>query len=210
MTVCARVAAFDHLAVAARSLEEGVQWLQARLGVTLSPGGAHPLMGTHNRLLSLGPNEYLELITIDPDAPAPEGPRWFGLDDFDGPPRLAGWVMRQYPLVAPEGTRIQAARRGDLTWRITVPVSGQMPQGGVHPMHIDWGDGAHPSDTLPDHGLRLNCLSLPQIVMPMVMPGGLPLPPVTDDAVPFDDARIIRAPGPFTARILTSTGEVTV
>ena len=153
--------ALDHVAIACRDLEASAAWLSARLGVTLEPGGKHPQMGTHNRLLSLGPGEYLELIAIDAAAPAPDRPRWFGLDGFDGPPCLAGWVMRQTPLVAPEGTTITEASRGDLRWRITVPDNGQMPDSGAVPMRIDWGDGPHPSDSLQDKGVRLSRLSLP-------------------------------------------------
>ena len=41
----------DHLAITAPTLEIGVRWVEERLGVRLSPGGAHPMMGTHNRLL---------------------------------------------------------------------------------------------------------------------------------------------------------------
>jgi hypothetical protein len=61
---------FDHLAIGAETLDEGVEAVEAALGVPLAPGGGHPAMGTHNRLLSLGPGEYLEVIAIDPDAPA--------------------------------------------------------------------------------------------------------------------------------------------
>jgi hypothetical protein len=43
----------DHLVIAAATLEEGVAWCEATLGVTPGPGGKHPLMGTHNRLLSI-------------------------------------------------------------------------------------------------------------------------------------------------------------
>ena len=44
----------DHLVVAARTLEEGAAWVEAALGVKTLPGGKHPLMGTHNRVLSIG------------------------------------------------------------------------------------------------------------------------------------------------------------
>lgn len=165
-----RVPGFDHVAIAARSLDEGAAWLAERLGVAPEPGGKHPMMGTHNLLLSLGPDEYLELIAVDPDAPVPDRPRWFGLDGFDGPPRLAGWVMRQSPLVAPPGTAISTASRGDLRWRITIPDNGRMPQDGAEPMRIDWGGGAHPADRLPDRGLRLSHLTLPLDRMPLADP----------------------------------------
>ena len=179
--------AFDHVAIATRDLDEGAEWLRARLGVAPEPGGKHPQMGTQNRLLSLGPGEYLELIAIDPAAPAPDRPRWFGLDGFDGPPRVAGWVIRQSPLTAPRGTTILAASRGRLRWRITVPDGGQMPHDGAAPMRIDWGGGPHPSDTLPDHGIRLARLSLPI-------------------DLPVADPRLSR--GPFSLRLATPQGEV--
>lgn len=182
------VRALDHIAIAARTLDEGAAWLRDRLGVDLQPGGKHPLLGTHNRLLSLGPGEYLELIAIDPDAPTPDRPRWFGLDGFDGPPRLAGWVIREDPLTAPAGTTITEASRGDLRWRITLPDAGQMSQDGAQPMRIDWGDGPHPSDRLPDAGLRLVVMTLPLTQMPI------------------DDPRLSQ--GPFGLRINTPKAEV--
>jgi hypothetical protein len=37
-------------------------------------------MGTHNRLLKLGAGRFLEVIAIDPEAPAPGRRRWFDLD----------------------------------------------------------------------------------------------------------------------------------
>ena len=57
--------AFDHIAVSARTLQEGVDWVEQALGVTMAGGGQHPLMATHNRLLGLG-DLYLEVIAIDP------------------------------------------------------------------------------------------------------------------------------------------------
>src|SRR6478735_419898 len=65
----------DHLVVAARTLDQGVQWCEATLGVTPGAGGEHPLMGTHNRLLRIAtvqyPRAYLEIIAIDPAAQTP-------------------------------------------------------------------------------------------------------------------------------------------
>ena len=56
----------------AASLAEGVAWCEATLGVTPGPGGEHPLMGTHNRLLRIAtadfPHAYLEIIAINPVA----------------------------------------------------------------------------------------------------------------------------------------------
>ncbi|MBC7940386.1 MAG: VOC family protein, partial [Chitinophagaceae bacterium] len=90
----------DHLVVAATSLDQGVAWCEATLGVTPGPGGKHALMGTHNRLLKIStetfPNCFLEIIAIDPDAPPPGRARWFGLDglDLSSGPRLVTFVAR--------------------------------------------------------------------------------------------------------------------
>ena len=63
-------AQLDHLVIAAASLAEGVAWCEATLGLTPGPGGSHPLMGTHNRLLNIAsaafPQAYLEIIAIEP------------------------------------------------------------------------------------------------------------------------------------------------
>src|SRR3954451_12396464 len=80
-------AEIDHLVIAAASLAEGVAWCEATLGVTPAAGGAHPLMGTHNRLLNIAsdafPRAYAEIIAIEPGkAPSrPKTRRWFDLDD---------------------------------------------------------------------------------------------------------------------------------
>ena len=59
--------------VAGETLAEAAAHVEKALGVALSPGGVHVEMGTHNRLLSLGPGLYLEAIAVNPDARAPEG-----------------------------------------------------------------------------------------------------------------------------------------
>ncbi|MFC4637345.1 VOC family protein [Deinococcus hohokamensis] len=156
-------AQLDHLVVAARTLEEGRAWLEGRLGVTLSPGGEHELFGTHNALLSLGPDAYLEVIAVNPSAPAPRRPRWFALDDpamqarLAAGPALIHWVARVPAL--PEGPGVLALARGALRWTLTVPAGGQLPQGGVQPSLIAWQTPAPPS-LLPDLGVRLAGLHL--------------------------------------------------
>jgi len=91
--------ALDHLAVTAPTLEEGGEHVRACLGIEVPPGGEHAQMGTHNRLMRLGEDEFLEIIAVDP--PAPGRPRWFGLDRYRfEPPRLRTWVARTPDLEA--------------------------------------------------------------------------------------------------------------
>lgn len=158
--------ALDHIAVAARSLEEGVTYVEAVLGVELSPGGKHEAMGTHNRLLSLGPHCYLEVIAVDPAAQRPQHRRWFNLDAYAGAPRMTNWVCATDDLdaaidAAPPGTgRPMSMRRGDMSWRMGVPEFGRLPFDDAMPALIEWGDGQHPNRRLPDHGLVLTRLDV--------------------------------------------------
>lgn len=154
----------DHLVLAARDLDAGAAWLEHHLGVVLAAGGKHERMGTHNRLLSLGERFYLELIAIDPQAPSPGRPRWFGLDSLALPadrPRLIHWVARSEDI--PRDTdassetlgEILAMQRGDYRWRISVPSDGHLPGDGLVPTLIQWDVPFHPADRLPDAGCRL-------------------------------------------------------
>lgn len=155
----------DHLAVAAATLAEGVAAVEAALGVRLGPGGVHPAMGTHNRLLGLGAC-YLEVIAIDPAAAAPGRPRWFDLDHFAGPPRLSNWICRTDDLeaalaAAPAGLGVpEGLARGAFRWRFAVPASGRLPFDDTYPALIEWQGAAHPALLLPDAGCRLQRLQI--------------------------------------------------
>lgn len=159
--------AVDHLVVAAVDLDAGAAWLERHLGVPLAPGGRHAVMGTHNRLLKLGAQLYLELIAIDPAAPPPGRPRWFALDApamrnrIAERPRLIHWVARCGDIAAaanacpePPGDILDLAR-GDFRWRITVPADGRLPGDGLLPSLIEWTSPAHPADRLPEQGCAL-------------------------------------------------------
>ena len=150
----------DHLALSAITLGEGVAHAEAALGVALAPGGQHPHMATHNRLLGLG-DIYLEVIAADPSTPAPAWPRWFDLDRFSGPPRLTSWIAACDDLEAelalgPDGLGLPVAlSRGDLRWKMAVPPDGRLPFDDAFPALIQWQGAVHPVQRLPDTGVRL-------------------------------------------------------
>lgn len=153
----------DHIVITAPSLEAGIQYVRQVLDVSLEAGGRHSRMGTHNALLRLGKEQYLEVIAIDPNAPAPPRPRWFELDQREASmaPRLVGWVARIGDIqnastaVSHAFGIIETMSRGDLGWRITIPEDGGLPFEGVAPMLIQWTEGPHPVDRLQDHGCSL-------------------------------------------------------
>lgn len=147
----------DHIAVTAPSLAVGVEYISQTLGVTPQVGGEHPRMGTHNYLLKIGEKLYLEVISVNPDAPSPDRPRWFQLDelDVDHAPGLATWIARTNDIQAAASAspvflgNIEPMSRGDVNWHITIPEDGSLPLDGVAPTLIQWQD-IHPANTLQD------------------------------------------------------------
>lgn len=164
--------ALDHLVVAARTLEEGARWLEARTGLPTHAGGRHALMGTHNRLMALGEGAYLEVIAIDPAAPAPARPRWFALDSpamrrrLDAGPALVHWVARTDDIDAARAAapalvgEVLALSRGDYRWRIGVAPDGALPAQGAFPTLIQWEGDRHPAASLPGPACRLDRLTI--------------------------------------------------
>jgi len=158
----------DHIAVTAPDLATGAAWVRDALGAELQPGGAHPLMSTHNCLLRLGATIFLEVIAIDPAAPPPGRARWFELDELppDAAPRLAAWVARTGDLRAttaassePLGEPVALAR-GDLRWSMAVPHGGRLTLGGAAPLLIEWRVGGEVASQLDDAGYALRRLEL--------------------------------------------------
>lgn len=151
----------DHLVIAATSLEEGSAFVREQLGLELQNGGQHERMGTHNKLLRLNAGTYLEVIAVDPVAVKPNVPRWFGLDSFDGPPRLLHWVVRLTDgdleqVRLPEHGPVHPMARGAFSWRITIPSDGSLPGDGLIPTLIAWDTGSsHPSAVLEPSGCSL-------------------------------------------------------
>lgn len=148
----------DHLVIAAPTLELGAAWLTEITGVKPQMGGKHALMGTHNLLAKLGSDTYLEIISLDPQAPAPTRARWFELDKLVVAPRLIHWVMSCPNLdvvqpLEPLGT-ITNLSRGVYLWRITIPEDGHLPGDGLIPTLIEW-QTPNPSAQLEECGLSL-------------------------------------------------------
>lgn len=172
----------DHIVIAAATLEQGVAWCEATLGLVPGPGGQHVLMSTHNRLLKIEsdafPGAYLEIIAIDPVAPPPGRARWFGLDDPALQARIAQQPQLVHAVARTENLDMQrwglvnagqqpglpvAARRqtpnGLLSWYILVREDGALSCGGALPTLIQW-QGVHPADRMAPSPVSLKRLVL--------------------------------------------------
>jgi hypothetical protein len=187
--------ALDHLVLAARTLDEGVDWCETTLGLRPEAGGQHLFMGTHNRVFGIAsntfPRSYFEIISIDPSLPRPKRARWFGLDDpalhralADGP-RLVAWVARCAAIAATHASMLtagidcggvepaeRATPRGLLRWKISLRADGRRLLGGAAPALIEWDD-VHPTDSMPVSGIELRTMRLggwPEALTPLLPP----------------------------------------
>jgi hypothetical protein len=106
----------DHLVVFAASLDEGVAWCEATLGITPGPGGQHALMGTHNRLFKIAtpehPQAYFEIIAIYFIAANAHGTPASGLKDQKLPQNWPFWSRKRWFDMDQPALREQVAKNG--------------------------------------------------------------------------------------------------
>ena len=172
-------AAIDHLVYGVPELAPAVERLQALLGVAPAAGGRHEGRGTHNALLALGGDRYLEVIAPDPEQPEPPAPRPFGLNHLTAPrlitfavhaaagteppeqpgaaaARLERWRRRAGARGYDPGPVVAGGRRRPdgslLSWHLCQ--HPELPFGGVAPFLIDWGTEPSPAAAAPA-GCRL-------------------------------------------------------
>jgi len=183
----------DHLVVMASTLEAGVAWCEATLGITPAAGGEHEKYGTHNRLFKIAspkhPLAYFEIIAINPDAAAAKRSnvaRWFDMDDkalqtaVAQEPRLITFVAStddfkaaRHALRTQEierGQIVHASRKsnkGTLNWQITVREDGERLFNGCLPTLIQWGkpEAAEPLRLHPRNSLPRSGVTLQSIAI---------------------------------------------
>ena len=162
----------DHIVIGAANLISGTNILETKLSPKFSPGGEHKIMGTHNKLLKLQSNIYLEVISNNPNVNKPSRQRWFSLDEaktkekIKSSPRALCWVLEVDNIEETvkkcgynPGEILQLSRDA-LTWKVTVPSNGKLVENGVLPALIEWPNGHHPSKKLTNSQVTINKLTL--------------------------------------------------
>jgi len=149
----------DHLVYGVPDLEQGIDDLEKLLGVRAVFGGQHKGIGTHNALIALSKDSYLEIIAPDPLQQPFGKSMWFGVHNLKQP-RLLTYAMKSNNITEelkqarqlgfqlgdvqkgsrdkPDGTR--------LSWQLTNP--SELVEGGVVPFLIDWGESIHPAESI--------------------------------------------------------------
>jgi hypothetical protein len=150
------MAKLDHIMFATTNLDHGIAEIEALTGVTAAIGGAHPGMGTRNALLSLGEDQYLEIIVPDPEQEH-EG-NLAGQLITHGRSGIRGWAvatndilktkeicrargLEPQPIVDMNRTTPDGIR---LDWQVCL-----LNHGRELPFFIDWKDSLHPAQTTP-------------------------------------------------------------
>jgi hypothetical protein len=223
----------DHLVVMAASLDQGVQWCEATLGISPGPGGEHEKYGTHNRLFKIAspqfPLAYFEIIAINPEAVIPKRaqvPRWFDMDDaavqkaVAQGPRLIHFVSSTEDVKAARhllrtqgierGQVVHASRKsskGTLNWQITVREDGERLFNGCLPTLIQWGkpEATDPLRLHPRNSLPRSGVTLQSLAVSH--PSGAKLQ-AAFDAIGLADIAIETGPANLVASLQTPKGLV--
>ena len=160
----------DHIVFGARSLEEGTNFIEKKLDIKLSEVGYHDFMGTHNRVVKVDKDIYLEIIAIDPSSKSPNENRWFNLDNpilqkkLEYSPQMIGYVIetKDKEILKHFCAPIKASR-GNYKWNFAMPnlesnfFNKELIENGIIPSLINW------KSNKPVHEMKNNHLSLNKI-----------------------------------------------
>ena len=160
----------DHIVFGARSLEEGTNFIEKKLDIKLSEVGYHDFMGTHNRVVKVDKDIYLEVIAIDPSLKSPNQNRWFNLDNpilqkkLEYSPQMIGYVIetKDKEMLKHFCTPIKASR-DNYKWNFAMPnlesnfFNKELIENGIIPSLINW------KSNKPVHEMKNNHLSLNKI-----------------------------------------------
>ena len=149
----------DHIVLSVPNLKEGILWVEKKLGIRPIYGGQHLTEGTHNALLNLGNECYLELLAIDISNKKINAPRWMGIDLIKKP-AITRWAVKSdnleqeieflknvNPLLGNYKSGSREKSDGSiLRWQLSIPLPE--PKIEVTPFLIDWGNSTHPSTSL--------------------------------------------------------------
>ncbi len=225
----------DHLVVAAHTLQQGVEWCEATLGITPAAGGEHEKYGTHNRLFKIAtpafPVAYLEIIAINSEAVIEKKPpptRWFDLDN----PQLQAELLKAPRLVhfVANTSNIQDARhawkaqgidrgpivhasrktpKGLLQWQITVRLDGDRLFNGTLPTLIQWGkpEAADPMQLHPRNHLPRSGVSLKSLAVSHPSASKIQS---AYDAISLGHVEVSEGPANIIATLQTPKGLVTL
>lgn len=151
----------DHFMIAANDLERLSEYFTTLTGIPAAPGGSHPDLGTHNKLVATTTDVYLELIAPNPALNVSSGLREV-IEQMEDPVVHRMIVLGQldrFPDIVQAYEKAgvpaevkplsRATSTGEvLHWHLLMPAA-RNEFGIFAPLFIDWGEATHPSRSLP-------------------------------------------------------------
>ena len=141
----------DHIVFGATTLEEGTDFIENILQTKLSDIGYHKDMGTHNRVIKISNEVYLEVVAIDPKMNDLKNKKWFNLDNsslqlkLKKSPQIVGYVIEnnnRIPLKYYDS--FFEASRANYRWKFAMPSCNnnnldiEIIETGIIPSLISW------------------------------------------------------------------------
>jgi catechol 2,3-dioxygenase-like lactoylglutathione lyase family enzyme len=142
----AEMVKFDHLVIRVRDLDAALSDYSA-LGLTVTPGGEHPTLGSKNALIPFADDTYIELIAFKPrEAPVVPDPKASPMVKRVGVWEASKEGMVDFALVPGDaGAALAAAKQRGLVLDGPFPGSRKRPDG----QEVAWQFGVPASFDLP-------------------------------------------------------------
>ena len=141
----------DHIVLGALTLEEGTEYVERILQAKLSNVGYHKNMGTHNRVIRISDEVYLEVVAIDPKIKYIKNKKWFNLDNLNlqsklkKSPQIIGYVIEKKDMnISKYYDPFFESSRANFRWQFAMPTSknnildSQIIETGIIPSLISW------------------------------------------------------------------------
>ena len=141
----------DHIVIGAYTLEEGTEFVETKLQSKLSDIGYHKDMGTHNRVIRISDQIYLEVVALDPQNMILKNRKWFNLDNSNlqlklkKSPQIIGYVIENNRLgISKYYDQFFEASRGEYRWHFAMPTLKKnildigIIETGIIPSLISW------------------------------------------------------------------------
>ena len=141
----------DHIVFGALTLDEGTEFVESILKSKLSDIGYHKDMGTHNRVIRISDEVYLEVVSIDPQKSNLKNRKWFNLDNSNlqsklkNSPQIIGYVIEKNDIsISKYYDPFFEASRASYRWQFAMPtyqnniLDSEIIEMGIIPSLICW------------------------------------------------------------------------
>ena len=152
----------DHIVYAVANLERSIEIFTKATGLKVYPGGEHPDWGTHNAIVRIGEQTYLEFIAKKKSSQPVHKQTWMGLDLIESD-KITRWALASKDVELDAkylkkynedlATIVIGSRAIDehkmLNWLMTTVLPS--PWVEPAPFLIDWKKSEHPTAAIPQN-----------------------------------------------------------